>query len=162
MGERICSTFVGESFAVKGFRFYNSRKKNLCPPNCKLYQTCQANLEEGEVYQITEIQEKKFECPHDLHEEPMVLVKIVQDPITLAVPSKNVYEGALYNFQKPRCEHNKCEYYGLCVPEFRINRKEQIKILERCKKIKNCKAGKHLSIIVAEKIEERVDFKKKP
>ncbi len=147
-------TFVGKSFATPGFRFFFSHVPKSCTEKCALFNTCQKNLVPGNVYRIVEVQNKVFQCPFDLHEEAMVLSKLVEEPIYFSIPTRNVMEGGSIKVQIEKCPHIECKYHEFCVPEFRVREGEKVKILEAKEKIKDCQLGKNLTVVRVQQVKE--------
>ncbi len=141
-------TFLGKSYATKGFQFYYQEPKPECPPTCTLYETCQQNLAPNTVYEVVEILERVITCPEDFHEEEMVLVKIKKPALFVSMHNKDIYEGSIVEFQPVGCDHEDCTFYKYCQPHtLMIQRKQKAKIVQRMKKIKNCPRGLHLSVV---------------
>lgn len=148
-------SFVGKSFAKAGFRFYFSHVPKSCTDSCSLFNTCQNNLKMGEIYRITEVQDKSFRCPSDLHEEEMVLCRLIEEPIFITIPTRMVIEGGSIRLQLDKCPHENCKYYEYCLPEFRVKDGDKVKILKRIEKVDNCKLGKILTVVHVDLMPEK-------
>ncbi|MHA1585559.1 MAG: UPF0179 family protein [Promethearchaeota archaeon] len=145
-------TFVGKSLAKVGFRFYFKGINQNCPKNCSLYTTCQTNLKPNKVYEVIEVLKRELECPKDLHEEPMRLVRVNEPEIEVALHNKDVYEGSIVNYIPVHCDHEECEYFEFCEPNsLMIKEEDRVKIVKVIKKIKDCKNDYHLTIVKIEK-----------
>lgn len=157
MSKKSVLTFVGKSFAQKGFRFCYQGINPACTKDCRLFQTCQANLEKGQVYEIVEIlKNQQFEpkihgCPKELHEEEMFLVRVQVPDTIVTVRNKELYLGSVISFTPINCDKEDCPHYQYCVPEVMVKPKEKITIKETIEKITDCAKGETLSKVRVEK-----------
>jgi uncharacterized protein (UPF0179 family) len=151
MGGSSALTFVGKSFARKGFRFYYEGRDPQCPPQCKLNATCQANLQPNQVYIVTQVLDKIHACPYDLHEEEMVLVKVGIPETIVSMENKEIFEGSIVSYQPIACDVVDCPHHEYCVPELIVKPKDRLFVKERVEKIKDCRVGKSLSKVKVEK-----------
>ena len=147
-------TFIGTSFANQGFRFFFSHIPKSCTEKCALFNTCQKQLIPGNVYRIIEVQNKTFQCPFDLHEEAMVLCKLIEEPLYFSIPTKSVIEGGSLKVKIEKCPYIECKYHEYCVPEFRIREGDKVKIIGLVEKMKECRLGKNLSVVCVKQIKD--------
>jgi uncharacterized protein (UPF0179 family) len=147
-------TFVGQSYAKIGFRFYYTGPNALCPKNCQLYATCHENLDPNKVYQVIEIMKRTLECPKDLHSEKLVLVKVKIPELEVTIPTKEIFEGSIVKYTAINCELEDCPNYQYCTPsELMIASSSKVKILEKVRKVKNCAKNNVLAVVKIEKRE---------
>ena len=157
MNKKTVLTFVGKSFAKKGFRFYYQGKNQGCTTDCRLYQTCQGNLESGNVYEIIEIikshtiEPKTHECAKGYHEEEMVLVRVQIPETFVSMRNKDIYEGSVVQYTPMVCDAQDCPNYGICVPEIMVRAGEKIVVKEKLDRINNCVKGESISKVRIEK-----------
>ncbi len=147
-------TFIGKSYAFKGFQFFFQGPNPKCPKNCKLYTTCQENLSPPEsVYEIVEVTDRELNCPNDFHEEVMVLCKLETPEIIISMENKDIYLGSIMEYHSIDCVMDKanCPYYQYCQPSKLLINKGKIKIIKKIKKINDCGKNKHLSLVQVEK-----------
>ncbi len=145
-------TFVGQSFARKGFCFYFEKNNPTCPPTCNLFATCQANLKPDTVYEVIEVLKRTLPCPKNLHDEDMVLVRVGEPRIEVAMDTRDVFEGATVEYTPVQCEKEECPYYEYCSPNpYAIRPRTKVKVVEIIQKVKDCKKKKTLSIVQVEK-----------
>ncbi len=145
-------SFVGKSYAIKGFQFFFDDINPECPKDCSLFTTCQKNLEKNKVYEVVETLNKKMNCPKDFHEESMILCKL-KEPILLAsMYNKDIYEGSIIEFSIVGCERDDCKYFKFCEPHsLLIQNKNKVKIIQTIKKLKDCPKKLNLSVVKLEK-----------
>ncbi|MCF2138684.1 MAG: UPF0179 family protein [Candidatus Lokiarchaeota archaeon] len=145
-------TFVGKSFAKKGFIFFFEGVHASCPKNCVYYSTCQANLKPHTLYEIVDVKKKQFTCPQNLHTEEMVLVQLEEPKLKITMYNKDIYEGSITSFTPIGCDNEDCAYINYCAPQsIVIKSGEKIKILKIVKKIKECPRNLTLSLCEIEK-----------
>lgn len=145
-------TFVGKSFAKKGFKFYFEDKHESCPSTCPYYSTCQTNLQPHTLYEVVEVKPKQFNCPQNFHTEEMVLVQLEEPVLYVSMYTKDIYEGSLTDFSPVGCDIEDCPFIDKCAPQsIVIKTGEKIKILKVEQKIKDCPRGLNLSVIEAER-----------
>lgn len=145
-------TFVGKSFAKRGFKYYFEGIHASCPENCPLYATCQKNLVPNTLYEVSQVMEKTFPCPNDFHLENMQLVKMEEPKIKVSMFNKDVFEGSITSFAPVECDRVDCPYIDYCAPQsLLIKAGEKIKIIQKDKKIKDCPRKLHISLIKVEK-----------
>lgn len=141
-------TFLGKSFAYKGFQFYFQEPRQECPTTCTLYETCQQNLIPNTVYEVVAILDRVIPCPEDFHEEDMVLVKIKKPALFASMHNKDIYEGSILDFTPVGCDRDDCVFHKYCQPHnLIIQRGQKVKLVQRMKKVKNCPRGLHLSVV---------------
>ena len=148
-------TFVGKSFAKKGLLYYFEGIHPGCPENCNLYATCQKNLIPHTLYEVDEVKTKTFTCPHNFHQEDMVLVKLSEPKLQVSMFNKDIFEGSMTAFAPVICDREDCEYIEFCAPEsVAIQSGQKIKINEIIKKIKDCPRDLNISLVKIEKKSE--------
>lgn len=94
---------------------------------------------------------KEHTCPHELHEEDMLLVKIKVPDLVVSMENKIVFEGSVVSYVPIKCELDTCPYHEFCVPELIVAPGDRLKVKERLEKIKNCPKGYSLSKVSVEK-----------
>jgi uncharacterized protein (UPF0179 family) len=157
MNKKTIISLVGKSFAKKGFRFYYKGKQPTCNADCKLFQTCQKNLDPDTVYEVVELMKsgpsaiKTHNCPKDLHEEEMILVKLIVPDVYVTMVSKNIFVGSVTRYTPINCTKVDCPHYEFCVPELMIKPNDKILIKEKVEQITDCSKGETLSKIKIEK-----------
>jgi len=157
MSKKSVLTFVGKSYAQKGFRFLYEGLNPVCTKDCRLFQTCQANLEKGNVYEIIEVIEtqhhepKIHSCPKDLHEEEMYLVRVQIPDTIITVRNKDLYLGSVISFTPMNCDKVDCPHFQYCVPEVLVKPKDKITLKETLDKITDCAIGEKLTKVRVEK-----------
>ena len=147
-------TFIGKSYAFKGFQFFFQGPNPKCPKNCKLYTTCQENLSPPEsVYEIVEVTDRKLTCPNDFHEEVMILCKLETPEIIISMENKDIYLGSIMEYHSIDCDMDKdnCPYYQYCQPSKLLINKGKIRIIKKIKKISDCGKNRHISLVQVEK-----------
>ncbi|MHA1519789.1 MAG: UPF0179 family protein [Promethearchaeota archaeon] len=148
-------TFVGKSFAKIGLKYYFEGVHPGCPKSCNLYATCQKNLIPNTLYEVIEIKPKTFTCPHNFHQEDMVLVKMDEPKLQVSMFNKDIFEGSMTAFGPVECDREDCEYIDYCAPQtVVILSNQKIKILKIIKKIKNCPRELNISLVKIEKRSE--------
>jgi len=145
-------TFIGKSYAFKGFQFFFQGPNPKCPKSCKLYTTCQENLT-PEVYEIIEVTNRKLNCPSDFHEEEMILCKLKTPEIIISMENKDIYLGSIMEYHSIDCGRDRedCPYYQYCQPSKLLINKGKIRIIKKIKKISDCGEKKHISLVQVEK-----------
>ncbi len=144
-------TFIGKSYAFKGFQFFFQGPNPKCPKNCKLYTTCQENLIPESVFEIVEVIDRKMKCPNDFHEELMILCKLDTPEIIISMENKDIYLGSIMEFNSIGCDNEKCPYFQYCQPSKLLINKGKIRIIKKIEKISDCSRNKHLSLVQVEK-----------
>jgi uncharacterized protein (UPF0179 family) len=144
-------TFIGKSYAKKGFKFLYDGKNPSCPSNCRLIGACQDNLEKGQVYEVIQVMPKEHTCPHDLHEEDMILCKVAIPDLVVSMENKVIFEGSVVSYAPMNCDLVSCPNFNLCVPDITISKNERIRVVERLEKIKDCPKGYQISKVKVEK-----------
>ncbi|MHA1819508.1 MAG: UPF0179 family protein [Promethearchaeota archaeon] len=131
-------SLVGKSYAKKGFKFYFSGpRKDICPENCKFFNTCMLNLKPKTIYEVVEVTEIEHKCPMDYHLEPMVLVKLKEADIEVVIDLRLTFEGAVTTYKPIKCDHKECPYYPYCSPVKGLPTGSRVKIIKIIEKIKN-------------------------
>ena len=146
-------TLIGKSFAFKGFQFFFQGPNRNCPKTCKLYTTCQENLSPESVYEVFEATDRKMQCPHDFHEEEMILCKLKTPEIIISMENKDIYVGSIMEYHSIDCGKNEdnCPYFQYCQPSKLLINKGKIRIIKIIKKISDCGENKHISLVQVEK-----------
>lgn len=106
-------TLIGVRQAKKGLKFVHQMLSEKCV-GCQLYRVCIENLEQGRVYEIVSLRDRKFPCV--LHDEEVRVVEVVESDIISAVPQKLALEGAIITFYAQNCENQNCGFKTLCKP----------------------------------------------
>jgi uncharacterized protein (UPF0179 family) len=105
-------TLIGESQAKVGNRFYFIGPQPECN-ECKLKGVC-FNLDNGSLYEITEIRKQVHEC--ESNEDHVRAVVVTKVPTDSTVPKKQAIDGSIITFKAPECGQLGCEYYRRCHP----------------------------------------------
>lgn len=150
-------TFVGQSYAKVGFKFYFKKPRtDICPKNCRLYNTCMLNPKPNTIYKVEEVLEAEHTCPSNYHLEPMRLVKLSEPPIEIIVESKRAFLGSTINYTPIKCEKKECPIYEFCQPVMGLGVNERLKIIKIIRKVKDnlCK-NLNLSLVVVKKIKKQ-------
>lgn len=105
-------TLVGKGQAKVGGKFFYMGDQNVCEP-CKLKNIC-FNLEEGGLYEITQIRDAQHEC--FLNEGQVVAVKVRRVPFEAGIPKKVSIAGSVITFEHPVCDMIGCGNWFLCNP----------------------------------------------
>lgn len=141
-------TLVGRKQARLGYKFRFIGSAEECK-NCKesLKNICLNNLDKHYVYEVIEIRNIHHECI--VHKDGVTVVKVKITPITIVLPSKNIFEGSTIQYQPIRCNNSDCSLFEYCVPfEFDNNKKIPFKIIKIKEKKKNfCKTYPDLTLI---------------
>jgi uncharacterized protein (UPF0179 family) len=140
-------TLIGTNLAQKGLEFVHCGGAPSCV-KCRFKNTCIDTLEEGRIYQITEVKDTQHPCP--LHEGGKVKVVVVEkSPIKVLIDSKIAFEGSNILFNPVECD-NGCIEKDLFKPEGLFEG-------DRCKIVKNlgksqmkCSDGMDLSLVLLE------------
>jgi uncharacterized protein (UPF0179 family) len=108
-------------------------------------------LQKGQLYEVVQVMTKEHSCPHELHEEDMVLVKVKVPDMVVSMENKIVFEGSVVSYAPIKCEFSTCSYHEFCVPELIVTAGDRLRVKERLEKIKNCPKGLSLSKVCVEK-----------
>lgn len=117
-------TLVGIKIAKEGNEFIYYGVANACR-NCKLKTVC-SNLEEGRVYKILKLREKKHDCP--LHEGGVIAVEVEKIPYEVNVKSQEA-EATSINFKPIRCNEFSCNEYQFCNPKIKEKEYRILRVL---------------------------------
>lgn len=147
-------TMIGKKQARIGYKFrFIGHPSEKCR-NCKksIRKVCLESLEKNHVYEIVKVRKKIHKC--EVHKDGVVVVKVKQVPIKVAIESKLAHEGSTIKYEPIKCDNISCPLYELCVPvEFENtsrNKYRIIKVIERKKNL--CKKNQDLTIIEIEKL----------
>ncbi len=120
-------TLIGTNLAIKGLEFLHCGAATACE-NCRFKNTCIDTLEEGRIYQITNVKDTQHPCP--IHEGGKVkVVEVEKANIQGLIDSKKAFEGSNFQFNPPKCDVD-CEAKHLCFPK-------GIYVDDKCKIAKN-------------------------
>ena len=148
-------SFVGKSYAKQDFTFYFQNIKSTCPPTCRLYNTCMKNLEPNTVYQVTDVKGKEMKCPHDLHEEDMILVELKIPNLEVSMKNRDIFLGSLVSYEPISCNEKDCPHRKYCVPtKYVIKPNQKVKVVKKLQRIEDCPIGLNLTVV---KIRKRKD-----
>ncbi len=141
-------SFVGKSYAKKDFTFYFQNIKSTCPPTCNLYHTCMRNLEPNTVYKVADVKAKSMKCPHNLHEEEMVLVELDIPDLQVSMKNRDIFVGSLVSYEPISCVNKECKYRKYCVPtKYLVKPNQKVKVVKKVKRIDNCPIGLNLTVV---------------
>ncbi|MBS7606945.1 UPF0179 family protein [Candidatus Bathyarchaeota archaeon] len=122
----IGETKINEVFVHKG-------PGSKCP-QCKYFNVCVKNLEEGRAYIVVGVRDKTLRC--EMYNLEMRVVEVVEADIQASVVSRQAIEGAIITFRPQNCSEHGCENFMLCSPEYLMenDRCEVVRVYEmlRC------------------------------
>ncbi len=130
-------TLVGVKIAKEGNEFLYYGMANTCK-NCKLKNVC-LNLEEGRVYKILKVREKKHDCP--LHEGGVIAVEVEKIPYKINVKEQEA-EATSISFKPIRCNEFSCNEYQFCNPKIKEKEYRILRVLGNVECIKGYKLKK--------------------
>jgi len=107
-------TFVWDDKAKKGYTFFYEGVAKDCK-ECSYFNVCQGNLEAKNLYRVTEVRDKLFDCLVFGKKARLVEVQLAE--VDAAVDPKYAIEGALVNFKPRSCGDLLCEMFDVCVPD---------------------------------------------
>ncbi len=136
------------SFAVRGFKYYFLGLSEKCE-ECEYKSVC-SNLKEGALYEVIEPKDKKTRCLLVDDETEVILARVVEVPILVAVPQKKSF-GTVFEYNAPECDP-RCEYYSYCVKPTILNNKK-LRIVDRIKNF-TCPKTKEMFTLVKAYVEE--------
>ena len=113
-------TLISEAQARKGGRFHYLGPQPECS-ECKLKSVC-FNLEQGNLYEITEVRGQTHECA--LNEDRVRVVEIKKVAQRSVAPKKSAIEGIVITFQGQECGRMDCANYAGCHPGALMNGKK--------------------------------------
>lgn len=140
-------TLIGNNLAEKGLKFIHYGASAECD-GCRFKNTCIDSLEEGRVYEITDVKETEHPCP--IHEGGKVkVVEVERAGINALIDSKKAFEGSMIVFEFPKCT-SACVMRDLCFPEG-LYPGDKCKIIKTQGKSPNkCINGHSLSMVILE------------
>ncbi|WP_455277097.1 UPF0179 family protein [[Eubacterium] cellulosolvens] len=146
MGDKKIITIIGPKQARIGFRFLYQGTSDTCNV-CKYQNACLDNLEEGRIYSIKKVKNKKLPC--ELHGSQGRVVEVVEDPIEAAIEKHIAIQDALINFNSLECDALECENIIKCNPLGLFNG-------DKCKVIKimdviDCPKGFEISSVLLQR-----------
>lgn len=113
MGDKNIITIIGPKQARIGFRFLYQGFSDTCKA-CKYHNACLDNLDEGRIYSIKKVKNKKLPC--ELHGGQGKVVEVVEDSIKAALEKHVAIQDALINFNSLECDTLECENRIKCNP----------------------------------------------
>jgi len=149
-------TLLDENQAKVGYRFVLYSIPDVCK-KCRLFKACLSKLKPGRTYRVVSVRRKKHICP--LTNRPAVVVKVVEEPLHIVLPSAKAIEGVtlVYNEDFSKCPfRTQCRYYRYCNPEPAVTKGTKLKISKIVSKV-NCARG--LSLVLVEV--EALDYEKR-
>ncbi len=105
-------TLIGRRNAKEGSRFYFMGSLSECK-ECKMKGVC-FNLDEGALYEVTELRDKIHDC--EVHDEGVQVVVVEKRPQMLTVPVKVALEGSTITYEPPKCDQLGCDNRRNCHP----------------------------------------------
>lgn len=147
-------TLLDEHQAKVGYRFVLYSIPDVCKKRCKLFKACLSKLKPGRTYRVVSVRKKKHICP--LTNRPAVVVKVVEEPLQIALPSSKAIEGItlVYNEDFSQCPYrNRCRYYRYCNPAPAVIKGIKIKISKVLSKIE-CVLGHSLVLVEVQAIDD--------
>lgn len=106
-------TLVGKRQARVGNEFvYMGRTTNCI--ECPLRKVCCDKLEPNRVYRVIGVRERAHDCP--IHEEGVQLVEVEEVGATVALPTHQLFEGAVFSLHLQSCDKWDCEHHAACNP----------------------------------------------
>ncbi|MCQ5341234.1 MAG: UPF0179 family protein [Candidatus Methanomethylicia archaeon] len=124
MERREIITLLGN--AKKGMKFIAINPPDLCK-SCKLFSICLERLVPGRKYEVIEVRDKQHYC--QLSNEKINVVKVIEEPIEIALRKQIAIEGAIIKFSWNECNEFKCKLRELCKP-LGLNIGDRIKIIK--------------------------------
>ena len=143
MSGRSIVTLLGVKQARVGATFVHEGASPICE-GCKYAKVCIGNLEEGRAYLVTELLGRVLPCP--LHEGGVMVVRVVEAPIRVAVPARVAVEGAIITLEWRNCNQPRCDAWNLCHPEV-LAGGDRCKVLEVRDRVA-CPLGLNLVCVV--------------
>ena len=150
MPGRSIVTLLGVRQARVGATFIHEGASPVCE-GCKYAKVCIGNLEEGRAYLVTELLGRVLPCP--LHEEGVMVVRVVEAPIRVAVPARVAVEGAIITLEGRDCNQPRCGAWNLCHPEVLVSG-DRCKVLEVGGRV-TCPLGLNLVCVVVCRVSPR-------
>ncbi len=144
-------TLIGTTLAKEGQEFMHLGCISACE-KCRFKAACIDSLEEGRIYQITDVKDTQHPCP--VHEGGLVkVVEVEPAHIKALINTKMAFEGSNIIFKPVECDDN-CKENELCSPE-------GLYLDDRCRIIKNlgkskvkCSGESDLSLVLLEVVNE--------
>ena len=138
-------TLVGKGLARVGAKFVHGRAAETCR-KCNLYRVCIGNLEEGRVYEVVNVRDKKHYC--QLVKDYVYVVDVKEADIEANIKSSMAIEGAIITFKPIEC--NGCELSRFCNP-VGLKDGDKCKILKIIEKV-SCPKNIPLSKVLLRRI----------
>ncbi|RLE83232.1 MAG: hypothetical protein DRJ52_00205 [Thermoprotei archaeon] len=146
MSKKRIVTLLDETQAKPGYRFVIYSIPDKCK-KCKLYKACLSKLRPGRTYRVVSVRKKKHICP--LTNREVVVVKVVEEPMYIALPSSKAIEGVTMTYREDlaSCPSKVyCRYRKYCDPSPGIVKGTKVKINKLISKIK-CMRGLDLVLV---------------
>ena len=129
-----------------GYKFFFQGYSCFCRV-CEYKKACLDNLEEGRIYSIAKVKNKKLSC--ELHGGEGRVVEVIEEPIEAAIKSRIAIPDALIDFDSIECESFTCKNYCKCNPSGLFDR-------DKCKMIEivgvlDCPKGFSLSSVLLQR-----------
>ena len=146
MGDKKIITIIGPKQARVGFKFLYQGFSSTCKV-CEYNNTCLDNLEEGRIYSIKKVKNKKLPC--ELHGGEGKVVEVVEGPIEAAIEKRVAIQDALINFNSLECDALECKNSIQCNPLGLFNG-------DKCKVVKimgvlDCSKGFEISSVLLQR-----------
>lgn len=119
-------TLLNEKFARIGYRFVFEGAAQACS-ECRYYKVCIQNLEQGRVYEVKEVRDRRLECK--AYGITVVPVVVVEPDIEALIDKRIAIEGAIITFNYPNCNELNCPNYKKCFPKG-LKNGDKVRILE--------------------------------
>jgi uncharacterized protein (UPF0179 family) len=137
-------SLVGETQAKVGTTFIFHGSLSECR-DCKRKTVC-FNLEEGTLYEIISVRDKKHDC--NVHEGGVRVVELKKAPIETTLDTKHAIEGSTVKIDKNECLNMGCDSYTMCfLMKPKSNKKYRV---TKVKGDVNCPEGRSLKMVVLE------------
>jgi len=131
-------TLLSSKIARKGYVFIHEGGAEECE-KCPFRKVCIESLENGRVYEVVKVRDKKHYCK--LTEGEVVVVEVKPAKIDVAIEAKKAIEGIIVSYRLKRCEE-KCPNIVYCIP-IGLKEGDRIKILKIFESLK-CPKGEKL------------------
>jgi len=105
---------VWDNEAKNGYTFFYEGIAKDCE-ECTYLKVCHGNLKAKNLYKVTGVRDKLFDCSVFGRKARLVEVQLAE--IEAAVDPKYTIESALVNFEPQTCGDLLCKMFDVCVPD---------------------------------------------
>jgi len=135
-------TLVNSNVAKNGYKFVFEKPSEICL-TCNLRKVCVERLEQGRIYEIIKVRDKKHFCK--LLNDFVSVVEVKLSPIEIFVERRIALEGVIVSYNPIECKTT-CLNKSLCAP-LGLFKNDKIKIEKILHHIK-CQNGKNLAKVL--------------